>query len=117
MIEFYDIEKCNACGAENVKGAVACSLFGAYSGAWCEECLRTGRDSYDQMVSYIAEAGRWPDDVNGAFQTEVRRQLKLHNITEEEFKKDVDEVISFIDYIDNTTAAAELILDMLEDGF
>ena len=93
MIDLYDIEKCEACGAENVKGAVAYSLFGAYSGAWCEDCLRTGRDSYSQMVSYISCAGRWPDDINEAYQQEVRRQLKLHNKTEEEFAKDVDREI------------------------
>ena len=95
-LDLYDITRCDACGKENVKGLVACSLFGAYSGSWCEECLKVGGDSYDQMVSYIADAGRWPDDINEVFQSEVRRQLKLHNKTEEEFKKDVDKAASFL---------------------
>lgn len=95
-LDLCDIEKCEACGAEHVKGAVACSLFGAYSGAWCENCLREGRDSYNLMVSYIADAGRWPEDINESFQAEVRRQLKLHDKTEEEFAKDVEEANKFL---------------------
>lgn len=42
------------------------------------------------MVDYIADAGRWPDDINEVYQEEVRRQLKLHSKTEEEFKEDVE---------------------------
>lgn len=114
MIDVYDIAKCSACGAEKVKGHVACSLFGAYTGAWCEECLRIGRDSYDQMVSYIADAGRWPNDINEGFQTEVRRQLKLHQKTEEEFKKDVDAVIELLR---DMPATAYVIFDSLGDSF
>jgi hypothetical protein len=95
-LDLHDIARCEACGAENVKGLVACSLFGAYSGAWCENCLREGRDSYDLMVDYIADVGQWPDDINETYQEEVRRQLKLHNKTEEEFKKDVDKIIEFL---------------------
>jgi hypothetical protein len=114
MIDLYNIEKCEACGAENVKGAVACSLFGAYSGAWCEDCLRTGRDSYKLMVSYIADAGHWPEDINSTFQTEVRRQLKLHNKTEEEFKKDVDKMIE--DFM-NTPMPTYITFDSLGEEF
>jgi hypothetical protein len=94
-LDLHDIEKCEACGAENVKGLVACSLFGAYSGAWCENCIREGRDSYNLMVDYIANAGRWPDDINEIYQEEVRRQLKLHDKTEAEFAADVENVIAF----------------------
>lgn len=93
MIELFDIEKCDACGAQNVKGLVACSIFGSYSGTWCEECLRSGRDSYEQMVSYIADVGHWPEGINDTYKSEVRRQLKLHGKTEEEFTKDVENVI------------------------
>jgi hypothetical protein len=95
-IELHNIVKCKACGAEKVKGLVACSLFGAFTGAWCEECLRIGRDSYDLMVDYIASAGRWPDGINEVYQCEVRRQLRLHDKTEEEFKKDIDKIIEFL---------------------
>ena len=95
-LDLYDITRCEACGAENVKGAVACSLFGAYSGAWCENCLKEGRDSYNLMVSYIADAGRWPVDINESFREEVRYQLKLHGKTEEEFAKDVEDAAKFL---------------------
>jgi hypothetical protein len=94
-LDLHDIARCEACGAENVKGLVACSLFGAYSGAWCENCIREGRDSYNLMVDYIANAGRWPDDINEIYQEEVRRQLKLHDKTEAEFAADVENVIAF----------------------
>lgn len=89
VIKFVPIEKCDACGLEHVEGLVACSMFGAYTGAWCKACLHTGRDSYSLMVSYISNAGRWPDDINEDFQEEVRHQLKLHGKTEEEFKQDL----------------------------
>ena len=93
-MELINLEKCDVCRAKNVKGIVACSMFGAYSGSWCEKCLREGRDSYSQMVSYIAAAGVWPDDINEIYQQEVRRQLKLHNKTEEEFINDVNTCIN-----------------------
>jgi hypothetical protein len=93
MIEFYNIEKCAACGSENTKGAVACSMFGSYSGAFCEECLKLGRDIYKQMVDYISFAGHWPEDINDTYKAEVMRQLKLHGKTEEEFIKDVNAAI------------------------
>jgi hypothetical protein len=114
-IESHKIEKCAACGAEHTEGAVACSLFGAYSASWCLDCLKVGRDSYDQMVNYIADAGRWPDDINEAFQHEVRHQLKLHNKTEEEFKKDVDEAASFLLDIPPMSTYAILGCDFAEE--
>jgi hypothetical protein len=114
MIDLHDINKCEACGAKNVKGAVACSLFGSYSGSWCEKCLREGRDSYSQMVSYISCAGPWPDGINESFQEEVRRQLKLHNKTEEEFKRDLDKMLE--DFM-STPMPTYVILDSFGEGF
>lgn len=90
MIELLNIEKCAACGAKNVKGQVASSAFGAMSFAYCEECLATDREPYRAIVDYISSAGRWPKDINESYQREVRRQLKLHNKTEEEFVADVE---------------------------
>lgn len=110
-IELHNIVKCKACGAENVKGLVACSLFGAFTGAWCEECIITGRDSYDLMVDYVASAGRWPDDINETFQTEVRRQLKLHNKTEEEFKRDLDKMLE--DFMNEHMHTTYIVLDTI----
>jgi hypothetical protein len=47
------------------------------------------------MVEYIANAGRWPEDINEIYQEEVRRQLRLHNKTEAEFAADVEKAIAF----------------------
>ena len=85
------INKCAACGATDVDGMVCCSLFGAMSNSYCNECLSTGKDSYKDMVDYISCAGLWPDGINKEYQAVVREQLKLHNITEEQFIKDLIE--------------------------
>jgi hypothetical protein len=93
-IKPHKIEKCAACGAINTKGFVVCSGFGAFSDAICTQCISEGREVYQQIVNYIAEAGHWPQDINEAYQEEVRRQLRLHNKTEEEFRNDVEAVIA-----------------------
>ena len=85
--------KCSGC--RKAEGAtVVGSCFGATSFALCDKCLREGREDYRNMVNYIASVGRWPDDINDAYQTEVRRQLKLHGVPEEVFKFDVDRAIA-----------------------
>lgn len=89
------IEKCAACGATDTKGFVVCSGFGAFSFPLCLSCISEGREVYSQMVDYIADAGFWPDDINEDYQEEVRRQLRLHNKTEEEFTADVEQAIIF----------------------
>lgn len=92
--------KCRVCGKpENrptEEHVVVGSVFGAFSYALCKDCLKQGKEDYNNMVDYISCAGRWPDDINEAYQTEVRRQLKLHNKTEEEFAKDVEEADRFL---------------------
>ncbi len=89
----HKIKKCAACGAVNTEGLVVCSGFGAFSDAICMRCISEGREVYQQIVNYIADAGRWPDDVNVDYQEEVRRQLRLHNKTEAEFKRDLDKML------------------------
>lgn len=85
--------KCKGC--RKAEGfTVVGSCFGATSFALCDSCLREGREDYRNMVNYIANAGRWPDDINEAYQTEVRRQLKLHEVPEEVFKFEVDRAIA-----------------------
>ena len=88
-IEPHKIEKCAACGTTDTKGFVVCSGFGAFSDAICLSCISEGREPYQQIVNYIADAGPWPYGINEAYQEEVRRQLRLHNKTEEEFAADV----------------------------
>jgi hypothetical protein len=91
----WPIGTCDACGKPDAKGFVVASAFGPCSNALCTECIETGREVYDQMVDYIAMAGRWPDDINDIYQEEVRHQLKLHNRSEEEFAADVEREIEF----------------------
>lgn len=99
MIKPYIIYECAGCGRKRLEGVAVCSSFGATTLSFCCECINAGRDSYREMVRYIASAGRFPEDINKEFQDEVRRQLILHNKTEEEFIHDVnseiDEEIEF----------------------
>jgi hypothetical protein len=94
-IEPQKIEKCAACGATDTEGFVVCSGFGPFSFPLCLSCISEGREVYRQVVDYIADAGQWPDDINADYQEEVRRQLRLHNKTEEEFAADVENAIAF----------------------
>lgn len=94
-IEPHKIEKCAACGATETKGFVVCSGFGTAALPFCLSCISEGREPYQQIVDYIADAGFWPDDINEDYQDEVRRQLRLHNKTEKEFAADVEQAIIF----------------------
>ena len=80
---------CDVCNKETECFTV-CGAFGAISYGICEDCLKSGKEPYRYMVNYIANAGRFPEDINEEYQQFVRNQLKLHNITEEQFIHDVD---------------------------
>lgn len=95
MIKPHKIDACAACGRLDTEGLVVCSGFGAFSEAICLSCISEGREPYQQIVNYIADAGPWPDGINEDYQEEVRRQLRLHNKTEEEFAVDVEQAIIF----------------------
>ena len=84
--------KCDVCGKE-ADCIVAASAFGPMSFAYCDECLQQGKEPYRAIVDYIACAGYFPDDINETYQKEVRRQLKLHNVSEKNFIDDVEESI------------------------
>ena len=84
---------CNVCGKEAECRSV-CSCFGAESYAICKDCLESGKEPYKSMVHYIACAGRFPEEINHAYQAIVRRQLELHGVSEEKFIKDVDNCIN-----------------------
>lgn len=84
--------KCDACGKER-ETFVAASAYGPISFAYCAECLASGREPYGAIVAYISCAGHFPNDINAFYQEDVRRQLKLHGVSEEQFIKDVDESI------------------------
>lgn len=81
--------KCDVCG-KDAECIVAASAFGPISFDYCDECLQQGKEPYRAIVAYIACAGHFPDDINETYQKEVSRQLKLHNVSEEDFIRDVD---------------------------
>ena len=94
--------ECNVCGAKGPV-AVCSSLFGATSYAYCQDCFDMSKEPYRAIVNYISAAGHWPQDISERYQHEVRRQLKLHNKTEEEFRNDIEfaiaeEQLFFINY-------------------
>lgn len=82
---------CEVCGKRNISFVTCTSKFGPMSLYYCKDCFNKGKEPYDVVVAYIACAGHFPDDINEDYQKEVRRQLVLHNISEEQFIKDVDE--------------------------
>jgi hypothetical protein len=81
--------KCDVCGKET-DVVVCASSMGATSYAYCEDCLNKGLEPYDAMVSYIACAGRFPDDINSTYQEHCRNILNELNISEDKFIADVD---------------------------
>lgn len=89
----FTSSKCACCGVE-AECLVCCSAFGSFSFAACEHCIEVGKEPYRNIVAYISAAGHWPDDINAVYQSEVRRQLRLHDIPEVVFKFEVDRAIA-----------------------
>ena len=112
--------RCSSCQQNNSYTTVS-SIFGAMSYAVCPECLRVGKEPYRNMVNYISCAGRWPEDINEVYQTEVRRQLQLHEVSEEVFKLEVKRAIAeeqaFIKEGCNTNRNGEVMPNEVENLF
>lgn len=112
--------RCSSC-RQNDSYTVVSSVFGAISYAVCPECLRVGKEPYGNMVNYISCAGRWPEDINKVYQTEVRRQLQLHEVSEEVFKFEVEKAIAeeqvFIKECCNTNKNEEVMPNEVENLF
>ena len=96
MDELFDFEvQCHCCGAKSRykehKVTTVSSVFGGFSISLCGDCLFNRKEPYWAMVNCICFAGgnNFPEGINPMFVEEVRRQLKLHNISEEQFVKDV----------------------------
>ena len=83
---------CDVCG-KSAKVIPAASIFGATSFSYCRKCFDKGVEPYSAMVSYIACAGHFPDDINLTYQTACRQILEGLGISEEQFIKDVDDAI------------------------
>lgn len=84
---------CDICGKKVDEVFTVASMFGGFSVGCCPDCLASCKERYGDIVSYIACAGRFPEDINEVYQKEVRRQLILHGISEEQFIADVDKDI------------------------
>lgn len=94
--ELFDFEvACHCCGAKSRhkehKLTTVSSVFGGFSIALCGDCLFSRKEPYWAVVNSICFAGgnNFPEGINELFVEEVRRQLKLHNVSEEQFVKDV----------------------------
>lgn len=89
--KFKRHDKCDVCG--EIKDVVtAASAFGG-SHSYCKECLEKGAEPYSAMVSYIACAGNFPEDINPQYQAYCRHVLAALNISEEQFIKNVEQAI------------------------
>ena len=93
LVRELSVGECDVCGKENVHINVRASIMGPVSFAYCDDCLDKGLEPYGAMVSYIACAGHFPEDINPAYQDHVRKILKGLGKSEEEFIKDVNDAI------------------------
>jgi hypothetical protein len=91
--------QCEVCGKYVDKLYYYASPFGPVSFGHCKECLDSYKEPYWAIVLYIAGAGHFPEDINEDYQEIVRRQLKLHNISEEQFIEDVRAQLELADII------------------
>lgn len=90
--ELKYVGKCDVCGKET-DVVVCASSMGAVSWSYCKDCFHDGLEPYNTIVSYIACAGRFPEEINEEYQQEVRRMLNKLGKTEKEFIADVDKSI------------------------
>lgn len=79
---------CSCCGEEKEVSVTASSL-GAFSFAYCADCLTAGVEPYGALVSYIACAGNYPEDINPRWLDFIKHNLEFYDKTEEQFKNDV----------------------------
>jgi len=93
---FDDYSRPGTCDVCNKKAPVVvhASTYGAISNAYCKACFEKQLEPYQNIVSYICCAGRFPDDINSMYIEDVRRILKEMGISEEKFIKDVDDAIN-----------------------
>ena len=81
---------CDVCG-KKAEVVVCASTMGPISFAYCADCLNKQLEPYWAMVSYIAGAGNFPEDISEDYQKLCRHILKELKIKEEQFIKDVND--------------------------
>lgn len=106
--DFCKPGRCEVCG-KKTDVVVGASTMGAVSFAYCQDCLNAGAEPYGAMVSYIACAGRFPDDIHESYREIVRSTLAYLGKSEEQFMAAVDREIREMDelYALYATAQAE----------
>lgn len=86
--------KCDVCGKET-DVFVCCSSCGGISFAYCQECLRAGREPYDALVGM----GLISDCINQTYKQQILLpSLQFYGKTLEEFDADVKKLEA--DYYD-----------------
>ena len=106
--------KCDVCGQET-QVVVCSSMFGATSYAYCKHCFDNYLEPYHAMVSYIACAGLFPDDINEEYQKICRNILHGLGISEEKFIKDVED--TYNDFNECVRYMEEKYQENLEEEF
>lgn len=81
-------EVCEVCGKKDSVFAMP-SALGALSYWCCDDCAAHHYEPYALIVSGVACAGEWPNDIAPEFQRFVRHNLEFHRKTEAEFANDV----------------------------
>jgi len=83
---------CDVCGKNEAKG-VACSVFGAISLAYCQECLDAERDDYGTMVAGLCGGGiTCMRDIRSDLHPYVTATLAFAGKTEEDLFKEIREL-------------------------
>ena len=81
--------KCQVCGKET-DVAKCGSVFGPDEKfLYCEECMETGAEPYNELVTYICNSECGPDELTDAFNEIIDASVKAANKTTKQFWKDV----------------------------
>ena len=86
------MEKCDVCGKEG-EVCVCASVCGPVSLAYCKECLESCAEPWGFLVTCIANAGYYPDEISDAYRKIVINTCKRLNRNESEFIADVERAI------------------------
>jgi hypothetical protein len=89
-IDMKRLMDCEVCGKETFDYKVVSSALGPVSFRYCPDCLESGAEPYNMLVSTVAMIGG-VDAVAPWFKKVIETSCKAANKSEEEFLKDVKE--------------------------
>lgn len=90
---------CDVCSKESV--GVAASPLGAYSNAYCKDCIETEIEPYWDLVSFGFCVSTNLEDLHSGYKDIITESLEFHGKTIEEWKADVEKFER--DFIDQMT--------------